>query len=164
MTHICISQIIIIGSESGLSPDWCQAIIRNNDGILLFGPLGRNFSEISVEIYSFSFKKMHLKMSGKWRPSCLGLNVLTTRASVATAQVSSCSWVNHTKGWVTTRITLSHKSHNAQIPYLTMHHFVTEMCTWVQRNGALWDICPMHRGVCEMSIILRSLHFHNELA
>ena len=100
VTHICISQIIIIGSESGLSPDRRQAIIRNNDGILLFGPLGRNFSEISVEIYSFSFENMpiwkclenggHLVSASI---SCLGLNVLTTRASVATAQVSSCSWV-----------------------------------------------------------------------
>ena len=37
----------------------------------------RNFSEILIEIYTFSFKKMHLKMSfWKWRPCCLGLNVL----------------------------------------------------------------------------------------
>ena len=31
------------------------------------------------KIYTFSFKKKHLKMSsGKWRPFCLGLNVLTS--------------------------------------------------------------------------------------
>ena len=30
-----------------------------------------------IEIHIFSFKKIHLKMSsGKWRPFCLGLNVL----------------------------------------------------------------------------------------
>ena len=28
-------------------------------------------------MYTFSFKKMHLKMSGKWHPSCLSLSVLT---------------------------------------------------------------------------------------
>ena len=40
------------------------------------GPLGTNFNEISFGIQTFSFKKMHLKMSsGKWRPSCRGLNV-----------------------------------------------------------------------------------------
>ena len=40
-----------------------------NDGILLIGPLGTNFSEILLEIDPFSFKKIHLKMSpGKWRP------------------------------------------------------------------------------------------------
>ena len=49
----------------------------NNAGILLIGPLGTNFSEILIEIHTFSFKKMHLKMSsGKSRPFCLGLNVL----------------------------------------------------------------------------------------
>ena len=37
--------------------------------ILLIRPLGTNFSEISFEIHTFSFKKMHLKMSfGKWQP------------------------------------------------------------------------------------------------
>ena len=55
-----------------------QAIIWTNAGVLLIGPLGTNFSEIFIEIYIFSFKKMHLKMSlGNWRPFCLGLNVLT---------------------------------------------------------------------------------------
>ena len=45
--------------------------------MLLIGPLGTNFSEILVEILTFSFKKMSLKVSSaKWRPFCLGLNVL----------------------------------------------------------------------------------------
>ena len=40
--------------------------------------LGTNLSEMLIEIHTFSFKKMHLKMSsGKWRPFCIGLNVLT---------------------------------------------------------------------------------------
>ena len=77
VTHICDSELIIIGSDNGLSPGRRQAIIWANAGILLIGPLGTNFSEIVIELYRFSFKKIHLKMSsGKWRPSCLGLNVL----------------------------------------------------------------------------------------
>ena len=77
VTHICVSKLTIIGSDNGLSPDWRQAITWTSTGILLIGPLGTNFSEILVEIYAFSFKKMHLKMSsGKWRPFCLGLNML----------------------------------------------------------------------------------------
>ena len=45
--------------------------------MLLIGPLGTNFSEILIGIQTFSFKKTHLKMSSaKWRPFCLGLNVL----------------------------------------------------------------------------------------
>ena len=78
MTHICVGNLTIIGSDNGLSPDRRQAIIRTNAGILLIGPLGINFNEILIGIQTFSFKNMHLKMSSaKWRPFCLGLNVLT---------------------------------------------------------------------------------------
>ena len=45
---------------------------------MLIEPLGTNFSEILIEITIFSFKKMRLKVSSeKWKPLCLGLNVLT---------------------------------------------------------------------------------------
>ena len=77
VTHTCVSKLTNIGSDNGLSPGRRQAIIWTNAGILLIGPLGTIFSEILIEIRPFSFKKMHLKMSsGKWRPFCLGFNVL----------------------------------------------------------------------------------------
>ena len=77
MTPICVSKLTIIGSDNGLSPDRRQAIIWTNAGILLFGPLGTNFSEILIEILTFSFEKMRLKVSsGNWQPFCFGLNVL----------------------------------------------------------------------------------------
>ena len=64
-------------SNNGFSPGRRQAIIWTNAGILLFGPLGTNFSEIFVEFYIFLFKKMHFNLSsGNWRPFCFGLNVL----------------------------------------------------------------------------------------
>ena len=76
--HICVSELTTISPDDGLSPGHRQAIIWTNAGILLIGPLGTNFNEILIEIHTFSFKKMHLKMSSaKWRPFCLGLNVLT---------------------------------------------------------------------------------------
>ena len=34
---------------------------------------------------------------------------------------------------------LFHKSHNASVSYPTMHHFVTEMCTYVVHFG-IWEI------------------------
>ena len=78
VTHICVSELTIIGSDNGLSPERRQAIIWTSAGILLIGPLGTNFSEISIAVQTFSFKKMHLKMaSAKWRPLCRGLNVLS---------------------------------------------------------------------------------------
>ena len=61
MTHICVDNLTIIGSDNGLSPDRRQAIIRTNTRILLIGPLGTNFNEISIEIHTFLVKKMHLK-------------------------------------------------------------------------------------------------------
>ena len=77
-THICISKLTIIASDNGLSPGRRQAIIWNNVGILSIGLIGTNCSEILIKILTFSFKKMHLKvLSAKWRPFCLGLNVLT---------------------------------------------------------------------------------------
>ena len=79
-THICIGNLTIIGSDNGLSPYRRQAIIWTNAGILLIGPLGTNFSEISIEILIFSFKKMRLKVSSaKWRPFCLSLNELKAK-------------------------------------------------------------------------------------
>ena len=77
MTHICVDNLTIIGPDNGLSPGRRQAIIWTNAGIMLIGPLGTNFSEILIEIRTFSFKKMRLKLSsGKWRPFCLSLNVV----------------------------------------------------------------------------------------
>ena len=76
MTHTCVGNLTIIGSDNGLSPSRCQAITWTNVWILLIRPLGTNFSEIFIEINKFSFKKIHLKTSfRKWRPFCLGLNV-----------------------------------------------------------------------------------------
>ena len=90
MTHICVGKLTIIESDNGLLPDRRQAIIWTNAGILLIGPLGTNFSEILIEIHAFSFRTMHLKMSsGKWRPFCLGLNVLILRM---TKKSPVCHW------------------------------------------------------------------------
>ena len=76
MTHIYVSKPTIIGSDNGLSPGQRQNIIWNNAAILVIGPLGTNFNEILIEIPTFSFKKMHFKMSsGKLRQFFLGHKV-----------------------------------------------------------------------------------------
>ena len=89
VTHICVVKLNIVGSDNGLSPGRRQAIIWTNAVILLIGPLGTNFSEIVIENHTFSFKKMHLKMSfGKCRPCCLGLNVLRAVSHIRVNNVS----------------------------------------------------------------------------
>ena len=87
MTHICVSKLTIIGSDNGLLPGLRQAIIWTNAGILLISPFGTNFSEILIEIHIFSFKKMHLKMSGNWWPFCLGLIVLRRPSALSETKV-----------------------------------------------------------------------------
>ena len=77
---ICVSRLTITGSDNGLLPGRHQAIIWTNAGILLIGALGTNFSENSIEILTFLFTKLRLKVSSaKWRPFCLGLNVIRYR-------------------------------------------------------------------------------------
>ena len=80
-TYMCHSAVpvnyAIIGSDNGLLPCWHKATVWSNVGILFIGPLGTNFTEISITINISSFKKMHLKMSSvKWWPRCLNLNLL----------------------------------------------------------------------------------------
>ena len=66
-----ISTLTTTGSDDGLSPARRQAIIWTDAWILLILPLGTNFSDILIEIHTFSFKKMHLKMSSGKRRSII---------------------------------------------------------------------------------------------
>ena len=125
VTHICVGNLIIIGSDNGLSPGWRQAIIWTNAGILLIGTLGTNFSEILIEIQTFSFKKLRLKVSSaKWRPSCLGLNVLTHRGQVGHICVGKLGhhWFIQ---WLVT--------------YLAPSHYMIQCCNWTIRNERQWN-------------------------
>ena len=90
----CVGKLTIIGSDNGLSPGRRQAIIWTNAWILLIWPLGTNFNEILIGNQTFSFKKMHLKMSSaKWRPFCLSLNVLNDWISVASVTKVVNQWL-----------------------------------------------------------------------
>ena len=83
VTHICVHNLTIIGSNNSLSPGRLPAINGTNADILLIGTLRTNFSEILIQILTLSLKKMHLKVSSaKWRPFCLGLNVLNNISEV----------------------------------------------------------------------------------
>ena len=89
LTHICVTKLIIIGSDNGLSNGRHNAIIWTSAGILLTGPLERQLGEILIEIHTFSFKKIHLNISsGKWGQFCFGFNVLMFYVTVS--YVGSC--------------------------------------------------------------------------
>ena len=99
--HICVSKLSIIGSDNGLSPGRRQAIIWTNAGILLIRTLGTNFSEILGEIHSFSFSKMHLKMSSAtWLLFGLGLNELRANTN------RELQWLDLNSLWLSDTIDL----------------------------------------------------------
>ena len=88
MTHICVGNLTIIGSDNGLSPGRRQAIIWTNDGILSIRPVGTNFSDILAEINNIFiqenvFKSVVCDMAAInflgtgaiiWLPQCKGSN------------------------------------------------------------------------------------------
>ena len=78
VTHICVDNLTIIGSDNGLSPGRRQAIIWTNVAILLIEPLGTNFSDILIEIITFSVKENAFE------------NVVRTLAAI----LSRPQWVN----------------------------------------------------------------------
>ena len=105
VTHTCVTKQTIIGSDNGLSPGRRQAIIWTNAGTWLIQILGTNFNEILSEIQTFSLKKMHFKMSsGKWRPFCLSLNVLTQILVYLISVSESCRCLLSIGKWVITKI------------------------------------------------------------
>ena len=75
--HICINNLIIIGSDYGLSPGRRQAIIWTNAGILLTEQLGINFWEILIDLKQIfnqedAFEKVFCKMAAILsRPKCV---------------------------------------------------------------------------------------------
>ena len=106
VTRICVGNLTIIGSDNCLSPGQRHAIIWTDAGILLIGPSKTDFNEI-IHFHSRNFWKCPLiarfmgptwgpsgadmtqvgprwapwtllsGSSGRWRPFCLGLHVLT---------------------------------------------------------------------------------------
>ena len=99
LTHICDSDLTIIGSDNGLLPGWRQAIIWTNAGILLTAPLRMNFNEILIEIQTFFFKKMNLKISAKWHLFHLHFNMLTHWGRDKMAAISQTTHSN-TFSWM----------------------------------------------------------------
>ena len=152
MTHICVSKFTIIGSDNGWSPGRRQAIIWTNAGILLIWSLGTNFSEIWIEIQMSPFKKMHLKMpSGKWRPSCLGLNVLTYCPQWYV--LISVKWVNIGSG-------------NKWLVAFSSPNYYLNQCSlvinWTIKNKLNKILIRIWKSSCIWKCLLQNVHYFAE--
>ena len=99
VTRICIGKLTDIRSDNGLSPDRRQAIIWTNAGIFLIGPLGTNFCEILIEMFTYT-------CIWKWRVEngvldnsswfCLSLEVassITTESAIIYWFLCGCGYV-----------------------------------------------------------------------
>ena len=146
--------------SNGLAPGRRQAIIWTNAGILLIRPVGTNFNEILIEILTFSFMKMRLKVSSAKRwPFCLSPNVLieamslTRLNSVIVWESSFCqqwwlyiicqchntimTWIGHVAWWPLPELLTWYpiKSLQWTSPTTpTMHLFHIPQCTIQNRN------------------------------
>ena len=76
MTDICVGNLIVTGSDNGLSPGQRQAITWTNAALLSIDPLRTNFSEILIEIHVFFQGNVHENVVREMAAICLGLNVL----------------------------------------------------------------------------------------
>ena len=152
--HICIGNLVIIGSDNGLSPGRRQAIIWTNAGILLIGPLWTNFSEILIEIHTLSFKKMYLKISsGKMaamlsRPQCFNVLKLSCCKVVCLmipffTEPAFVAWfgVNATHAW---RLSSWHDM-VATAGFVSRHG---DVMTW-QRSPHCW---PFVKGIPQLPV------------
>ena len=140
VTHICVSKLTtIIGSDNGLSAGWRKAIIWPNAGILLIGPLGTNCNEMATKFLTYS-KKLRLKVSsGKWRPFCVGFNVLRRLAIQSTSNINILGHV---------RI-FNHVNHNVR-PKL--HNWCKVCCSTFVSN-TLWPFSVVLKWDIFMSFI-----------
>ena len=68
--HVCDSKLIPIGSDNGLPPDWHQAIIWTNAGMLLIWPLGTNLSEILIK-NSYIFIRENVFENVVWKMAAI---------------------------------------------------------------------------------------------
>ena len=77
LTHICGNKLNIIDSDNSLVALPAPSRYLNQWRDAVNWTIMKKFNEIFIQMYTFSFKKIHLKIaSGKWWPFCLGLNVI----------------------------------------------------------------------------------------
>ena len=140
MTHICVGNLITIGSYNGLPPGRRQAIIWSNTEILLFWPLGTNFSKILIEIQTFSntFENIVCEMSISSRTQCIVL----MNWSIICKQ-----WCEHIHSiWI---MYIKHKLSNKVFIYLVnIQEFRTLLRKFIHYYGV-----SAHRDRCRLATV-----------
>ena len=96
VTHICVSKIISIDSDNGLSPGRRQAITWTNAGIFWTGPLGRSFSEVKWN--SNRNTNSFIQESAYKNVVCEMVNILSHLQCVKRIQIILMTYMSEKKG------------------------------------------------------------------
>ena len=99
--------------------------------MMSIGPLGSNISENLIEVLTFSFRKMRLKVSSaQLRPYCLGLNVLKDIIDFQGCQFYHKLIHSLFPDYFTIFFTLNNHIHNYDTRSCDLHRFsVNKSCT-----------------------------------
>ena len=64
------------------------------------------------------------------------------------------------QSFLTSKDLINHfrKSHTTLVPYPTIYHIGTEICTFLFQSGVLWIMGQLHLGICEIALSYGSLH------
>ena len=144
VTHICVSKLC-----HNWFRKWMVAFLfrcQNNARLLSIWPQGTHFNEISIQIQTFSFTKMHFKMlfdkSGSF---CLGLNVLKMtyrRPFYLHISTTIVAWINNDIDGFLWSI-FAHPFHNSKGALAELKFFYEQVIT--SHNSYVHNIiyrCP----------------------
>ena len=87
--------------------------------------------------------------SDRWHFSWLGYHLFSSLFLYSRFYIMVMSHEGHRVA-----IDPSHKSQGTLNKYPTMHHFVTEMCTFLLQNGASWAVGLVYCGICETNVVI----------
>ena len=94
VTHICVSNLIIIVSNNGLAPGRRRAIIWTNAGILLIWPLGTNYSKMFDK--RKCIWKCRLQNGVHWsRPQCFGITITPLKGQWVNSYIFQELYITH---------------------------------------------------------------------
>ena len=93
VTHTCVCELNINGSNNGLSSSRLQAIMYTNDRKLLIRHLRKNFIEMLIKPDTLSLQMCLSVLSAKCRTFCLGRNALHAKMVIGATTMSPVSYI-----------------------------------------------------------------------
>ena len=166
VTHICVSQLIIIGSDNGLSPDRRQAIIWNKWWNIVIWTLGKKFQwNLNRNLYIFiqenAFENVVWKLAVILsRPQCVKSYQLFPCCWPPLWRSSLCSRVSllwaQTTWWTNTPLFIASRHYNRRT--YAYNYTLTKMSSF-RRNSHHWFLTTSSAASDENFVKMTTLLF-----